>query len=232
MNLKAQFSFEIFIFLFICNLVPKVFGIVFGIYFECMIKVGLTGGIGSGKTTVAKIFELLAVPVYYADDAARKIMNEDEELKTAIRRQFGEEAYKNGELNRNYLATKVFNDSFQLEILNALVHPATMCDAAKWMNQQQTPYIVKEAALIFESGAAEQLDYVIGVYAPAALRIKRTMERNNVGYDEVARRMNNQLDEKIKMKLCDFVIQNDEQQLLIPQVIELHEKLLRLADKK
>jgi dephospho-CoA kinase len=203
-----------------------------------MIKVGLTGGIGSGKTTVAKIFELLGVPVYYADDAAKRIMNEDEELKTAIQKHFGRDSYKNGELDRTYLASKVFNDSFQLEILNSLVHPATIRDAARWMSQQfaesggQTPYAIKEAALIFESGAAEQLDYVIGVYAPAELRIKRTMERNNSSYDEVVKRMNNQMDEKIKMKLCDFVIFNDEQQLLIPQVIELNEKFQRLAKEK
>jgi dephospho-CoA kinase len=196
------------------------------------LRIGLTGGIGSGKTTVAKIFELLGVPVYYADDAAKRIMNEDNELKAAIQQQFGEDVYKNGELDRSYLASKVFNDPFQLELLNALVHPATIGDATRWMNQQQTPYTIKEAALIFESGAAEQLDYVIGVSAPAEIRIKRTMERNNSSYDEVIKRMNNQLDEKIKMMLCDFVLYNDEQQLLIPQVIELHAKLLGLAKEK
>jgi dephospho-CoA kinase len=200
-----------------------------------MLKIGLTGGIGSGKTTVAKIFELLGVPVYYADDAAKRIMNEDEELKAAIQKQFGRDVYKNGELDRAYLSSKVFNDPFQLELLNALVHPATIRDAARWMSGQlaesggNTPYTIKEAALIFESGSAEQLDFIIGVDAPAELRIKRTMERNNSTYDEVVKRMNNQVDEKIKMKLCDFVIYNDEQQLLIPQVIELHEKLLGLA---
>jgi len=197
-----------------------------------MIKVGLTGGIGSGKTTVAKIFELLGAPVYYADDAAKRIMNEDKELKSAIQKQFGEESYRNGELDRNYLASKVFNDSFQLEILNSLVHPATIRDGFDWMSQQTSPYTIQEAALIFESGAAEGLDYVIGVYAPSQLRIKRTMERNNVSYDEVVKRMNNQLDEKIKIKLCDFVVQNDEQQLLIPQVIGLHQKLLKLAEER
>jgi len=194
-----------------------------------MIKVGLTGGIGSGKTTVAKIFELLGVPVYYADDAAKRIMNSDEELKSAIQKHFGEAAYKNGQLDRAFLSSRVFGDSFQLEILNALVHPATIRDATNWMNRQQTPYTIKEAALIFESGSAQELDYVIGVWAPAELRIKRTMERNDVSYDEVAKRMDKQVDEKIKMKLCDFVIYNDEQQLLIPQVIELHEKLIRIA---
>src|ERR1043165_3634636 len=135
-----------------------------------MMNIGLTGGIGSGKTTVAKIFELLGIPVYYADDSAKRIMSEDEDLKTAIQNQFGKEAYQNGELNRAYLSAKVFSDPSQLEVLNSIVHPATIRDAAKWMARQKTPYTIKEAALIFESGSAEQLDYVIGVYAPAPLR--------------------------------------------------------------
>jgi len=194
-----------------------------------MLKLGLTGGIGSGKTTVAKIFELLGVPVYYADDAAKRIMNEDEQLKTAIRKHFGEAAYNDNELDRTYLASKVFNDSFQLELLNSLVHPATLRDAERWMSRQTTAYTIKEAALIFESGAAGQLDFVIGVSAPVELRIKRTMERSGMNHDEVVKRINNQLNEEIKMKLCDFVLQNDEQQLLIPQVIALHENLLKLS---
>ena len=197
-----------------------------------MIRVGLTGGIGSGKTTVARIFELLGIPVYYADDAAKRIMNEDVELKTVIQKQFGKEAYDNGELNRAYLSAKVFTDPFQLEILNSLVHPATIRDAAKWMNRQKAPYTIKEAALIFESGSSELLDYVIGVYAPSQLRIKRTMERNHLDYDEVKQRMEKQLDENLKMKLCDFVIYNDEEHLLIPQVIELHQKLLSLSGQQ
>jgi len=197
-----------------------------------VLRVGLTGGIGSGKTTVAKIFELLGIPVYYADDAAKKIMNEDNELKAAIQKQFGAETYKNGELNRAYLSTKVFNDAFQLEILNSLVHPATIRDAARWMEGQKSSYTIKEAALIFESGSAEYLDYVIGVYAPAQLRMERTMERNHLGLDDVTQRMNKQLDEDMKMKLCDFVIYNDEKHLLIPQVIELHQKLLRLSEER
>ena len=197
-----------------------------------MVRIGLTGGIGSGKTTVAKIFELLGIPVYYADDAAKRIMNEDVELKTVIQKQFGKEAYDKGGLNRAYLSAKVFTDPFQLEILNSLVHPATIRDAAKWMTRQKTSYTIKEAALIFESGSAELLDYVIGIYAPSQLRTKRAMERDHLSYDEVKQRMDKQLDESMKMKLCDFVIYNDEQHLLIPQVLELHQKLLSLSGQK
>lgn len=196
------------------------------------LRIGLTGGIGSGKTTVAKIFELLGVPVYYADEEARRIMNENEELRLSIQKEFGEAAYKNGELDRSYMASNVFQNPVKLEMLNALVHPATIRDATNWMLEQRTAYAIKEAALIFESTAAEELDYIIGVYAPVSLRIKRAMERNGVSYDEVLKRMNNQIDEDIKMKLCDFIIYNDEQKLLIPQVIELHQKLLRLAEEK
>jgi dephospho-CoA kinase len=197
-----------------------------------MLRIGLTGGIGSGKTTVAKIFELLGIPVYYADDETKRIMNENEGLKAAIKKQFGEESYTNGELNRPFLATKVFSDPYQLEILNSLTHPVTINDAAHWMNRQKTLYVIKEAALIFESGAVEHLDYVIGVYAPESLRIKRAMERNDASREDVIKRMNRQLDEEIKMRLCDFILKNDEQELLIPQVIALHSTLLELAKRK
>ncbi|GAB2814171.1 dephospho-CoA kinase [Ferruginibacter profundus] len=193
-----------------------------------MIKVGITGGIGSGKSTVAKVFEVLGVPVYYADDAGKRLMNEDEGLKQKIKQAFGEAAYVNGQLDRKYLAGIVFNNPAQLALLNSFVHPATIADAEKWMQQQTTPYAIKEAAIIFESGAQEHLDYVIGVYTPAPLRIQRTMQRDGISRDEVIARMNKQIDETIKMRLCDFVIQNDEQELVIPQVMALHQKLSSL----
>lgn len=191
-----------------------------------MLKIGLTGGIGSGKSTVAQIFTVLGIPVFDADDAAKKMMNEDEDLKTAIKKLFGEEAYTTGALNRKYIAGIVFNDAFKLEQLNAIVHPATIKAAEEWMHKQTAPYIIKEAALMFESGSGAHLDYVIGVYAPKHLRVQRAMQRDNAAREEVLARMDKQINEEIKMRLCDFVIVNDEQQLLIPQVLQLHEKFL------
>lgn len=192
-----------------------------------MIRVGLTGGIGSGKSTVARVFEVLGIPVYYADEATRQLMNTDEALKKEIIKHFGEESYSNGRLNRPYIASIVFNDKEKLELLNALTHPATIRHANDWMQQQTTPYVIKEAALIFESGSAENLDYVIGVSAPKPLRIQRVMERDHISVEEVQKRMDRQLSEDMKMKLCDFVLVNNEQELLTPQVLALHEQLLK-----
>lgn len=194
-----------------------------------MIKVGLTGGIGSGKTTVARIFETLGIPVYYADDAAKRLMNSNEELKSLIIKHFGDESYQQGELNRKYIASIVFNNKEKLELLNSLTHPITMQDALVWMNKQTTLYVIKEAALLFESGAAEQLDYIIGVYAPQHIRVKRVMDRDKTTIEEVMKRVSRQIDEEMKMKLCDFVITNNDQQLVIPQVLELDKKFKALA---
>lgn len=196
-----------------------------------MLKVGLTGGIGSGKSTVAAIFEVLGVPVYYADQAAKRLMHENAELKNKIIDQFGTEAYRDGELNRDYLAAKVFSDPQQLALLNSFVHPLTIADAASWMNRQHSPYTIKEAALIFESGANASLDYVIGVSSPETLRIKRVMERDNISAEQVMARLHKQMNEADKMKKCDFLLFNDEQQLLVPQVIKLHEQLLQLSSR-
>lgn len=190
-----------------------------------ILKVGLTGGIGSGKSTVAKVFEVLGIPVYYADDAARRLMNEDETLKDELQKLFGKETYIDGKLNRKYLSGLVFNNAEKLAGLNSIVHPATFRDAGLWMQQQSAPYAIKEAALIFESGAQEHLDYLIGVFAPAPLRIQRVMKRDGVTRNEVMARMEKQMEESIKMRLCDYVITNDELELVIPQVVKIHEAL-------
>ncbi|HEX5668597.1 MAG TPA: dephospho-CoA kinase, partial [Chitinophagaceae bacterium] len=149
------------------------------------IKVGLTGGIGSGKSTVARIFEALGVPVYYADEAAKNLYRSDPVLRQAIIDQFGPEAYAEGELNRKYISGIVFSSPEKLEILNSLVHPATIKDAEKWLLAQTAPYAIKEAALIFESGSHRDLDHVIGVFAPESLRMKRVMARDKVTEDDI-----------------------------------------------
>jgi dephospho-CoA kinase len=189
-----------------------------------MLKIGLTGGMGSGKSTVAKIFETLGIPVYYADDAAKNLMNSDETLKGSIRQNFGEEAYVDGKLNRSWLAALVFNDPVKLDLLNKLTHPATIRDAAEWMAGQKAPYVIKEAALLFESGADRGMDKVIGVSAPLPLRIKRLVERDHTAEAEIMKRISRQMDEEEKLKRCDFVLINDEKHLLIPQVLELDKR--------
>jgi dephospho-CoA kinase len=195
-----------------------------------MLKIGLTGGIGSGKSTVAHIFEVLGIPVYYADEAAKRLMTENEELKASVISAFGNDAFINGNLNREYIAGQVFNNDKKIELLNSLVHPATIKDAAEWIQIQDAPYVIKEAALIFESGSNKDLDYVIGVKSRAALRIQRTIGRDNISADEVKARMDKQMDEDLKLQLCDYVIVNDEEEMVIPQVLALHEKFLKLAN--
>lgn len=191
-----------------------------------MLKIGLTGGIGSGKTTVARIFQLLEVPVYFADDASKRLYATDAALISSIKEHFGEEVYAGNQLNRSKLAALVFGNPDRLELLNRLVHPPTIKDAEDWMRAQKAPYIIKEAALLFESGSVSSLDYVIGVSAPRHLRLKRTMDRDGLTRGEVLNRMKRQIEESIKMRLCDFIIQNDEQRLVIPQVLSLHAQLL------
>ena len=191
-----------------------------------MLRIGLTGGIGSGKTTVAQIFETLGIPVYYADAAAKRIMNENEDLRKQLINHFGKDSYTNGQLNRKYISSLVFDNPEKLALLNSLVHPLTIADADEWMKQQTTPYIIKEAALIFESDAWKHLDKVIGVSAPHQLRMQRTMHRDQISAEKVQARMNKQMEEEEKMSRCDFVINNNEKELLIPQVIAMHELLI------
>jgi len=194
-----------------------------------MLRIGITGGIGSGKSTVADIFNVLGIPVYSSDDASKRLMVEDKDLKKNIIESFGEESYVNGILNRKYLAAQVFNDSQKIALLNSFVHPATINDARRWTEKQNTAYTIKEAALIFESGSDKFLDYVIGVKSPVDLRVTRAMTRDNVTREQVEARMKLQMDEDEKMKRCDFIIINDEQQMLIPQVLLLHKRFLKEA---
>ena len=192
-----------------------------------MLKIGLTGGIGSGKTTVAKLFQTLGIPVYSADTAAKRLMQENELLQKQLIFHFGQETFTNGQLNRSHLAGIVFKDKEKLETLNQLVHPVTIADAENWFRLQTAPYVIKEAALLFESGAAEGLDAVIGVTASKSLRMQRVIQRDGVSREAVEQRMQHQLSETLKEKLCDFLIDNNEQVLVVPQVLALHNQFLK-----
>jgi dephospho-CoA kinase len=191
-----------------------------------MLKVGLTGGIGAGKSTVAQIFKVFGIPVYQADQEAKRLMQTNTSLIEKIREAFSDKAYVEGILDRKFLSSIVFNDKQKLELLNSIVHPFTIQDGKEWMKKQTSPYAIKEAALIFESGSQGEFDCIIGVFAPTTLRIHRTIQRDQVEREKVLSRMEKQLDESIKMKLCDHVLINNEQTLLVPQVIGLHQKLI------
>ena len=190
--------------------------------------IGLTGGIGAGKSVVAKIFTTLGIPVFNADEAAKQMMQTSPSIKEKLIEQFGSSIYNVSGLQKENLADIVFNDSFQLQLLNAIVHPETIQAAKDWAAKQTSPYVIKEAALIFESGAADGLFKVIGVTAPLSLRIHRVMQRDGASKKQVEARMQHQISDSIKMRLCDYVIQNNNQQMLIPQVLEL-DKLIRAA---
>lgn len=198
-------------------------------FYFIMLKVGITGGIGSGKSVVAKMFSVLGVPVFDADKEAKKIMIEDDGVRQQLIAAFGPQTFQSNGLNRAYLASVVFADAASLEKLNSIVHPAVIRHADQWFNRFNTAYVMKEAALIFESGSARGLDYIIGVTAPTALRLQRVMKRDGISREEVTKRMQSQLDDGIKMKLCDFVVFNDERHSVIEQVLGIHTRLLRLV---
>ncbi|MBK6948639.1 MAG: dephospho-CoA kinase [Haliscomenobacter sp.] len=196
-----------------------------------MLHVGITGGIGSGKTTVCKIFEILGIPVYYADERAKWLMEHQASLVQGILGLLGQEAYTGeGKLNRSWISGKVFGNPELLSQLNALVHPAVAQDGFDWQDRQtDCPYTLKEAALLFESGSYLLLDKTIVVTAPLELRIKRVMDRDGVPRQAVQERIDRQMPEEDKVRKADYVIHNDGQRLLIPQVIAIHQGLVEAA---
>ena len=198
------------------------------------LLVGITGGIGSGKSTVCKLFSLLGVPVYTADDRAKWLMNHDSPLKEKILEVFGSESYlSNGELNRAYLAASVFSNPEKVAALNALVHPAVRKDFMDWVSQQSAPYLIKEAALLFETGAVKELDCVINVSSPLRVRMARVLLRDPHRTEEqVNQIIDQQLPDEEKNERADFSIKNTDNKLLLPQVIALHEQLLRKAESQ
>ena len=199
-----------------------------------MIKVGITGNIGSGKSTIAKLFALLGIPVYDADSRAKSIMVEDEQLKSELITQFGQETYfADATLNRAHLSQQVFNNPAQLKILNSIVHPGVFRDFNFWLNQHKaahTPYILKEAALLIESGSYKDLDYLILVQADEEIRLQRSMARDAASAEAILARMKNQMPQENKLPFAQFFIQNNND-LLIPQVLAIHRELCLLSGK-
>lgn len=197
-----------------------------------MLKIGITGGIGSGKTTVCKIFELLDIPVFYADDVAKTLMVTDALLISQIKSSFGAGSYfKDQTLNRKHIANLVFSHPEKLATLNSFVHPAVFRAMDAWTVQQSSPYVLKEAALLFESGSYLQNDFNVLVSAKEELRIQRVMERDAVTQEKVKDRIKNQMSEEEKLTKADFFISNNEDKFLIKQVLALHQKFMDLISQ-
>jgi dephospho-CoA kinase len=196
-----------------------------------MLKIGLTGNIGSGKTTVSKIFEVLGIPVFYADEAAKSVMVNDRQLIRELKSEFGETSYfPDGSLNRKHIASIVFDNDAALTRLNSIVHPATFRAFDAWVaDVKDVPYVVKEAALLFESDSYKLCDQTIMVQAPFEMRIQRVMQRDGLSRDEIERREVHQIDGEKKALLADHIIINDDSQLVIPQVLKLHKLFISLV---
>ncbi|WP_282136102.1 dephospho-CoA kinase [Seonamhaeicola maritimus] len=191
-----------------------------------MIIVGLTGGIGSGKTTVAKQFKSLGVPVYIADEEAKKLMNRSKVIKRKLIQLFGEKAYVDDALNRPFLADIIFNDTSYLEKMNAIVHPKVAKHFERWVSKQEASYVIKEVAILFENGGHKQCDYVITVVAPKEVRVERLLLRDNTSREKIAAIMKNQWTDEEKVKLSDFVVENIELQDVENQASKIHKELL------
>ncbi len=199
-----------------------------------MYKVGLTGGIGAGKTLIAQMFKVLGVPVYNSDQKAKWLMTNSAEVKQKVKEAFGDIAYLwDGQLNRDYLASVVFNQPEKLNILNSIVHPALWRDSVQWAEEQvPKPYTVHEAAILFETGGYKNMDFNILIYAPSDERIRRTMDRDKIDRQSVIARMDKQMPEEKKMELVDHIIYNDGTSSLVSQVVELHHLLLEKSRQK
>lgn len=192
-----------------------------------MKLIGITGGIGSGKSTIAKVFMSIGYPVYNSDTRAKELINSNEELINSIKLSFGDDLYNSQGLDRKKMASIVFNNPEKLELLNSIIHPAVGKDFEKWIDLQNTSFILKEAAILFETGIYKSLHKIILVSAPQETRIERVIKRDNTNREEVLSRMNNQWSEEKKTELADYVIDNSGNKLVIPQVLEIIKQILK-----
>ena len=191
-----------------------------------MLRLGITGGIGSGKSVVCPVFQTLGIPVFNADDAAKWLMENDAELVDSIKNLLGDDVYDNGHLNRTKISSIVFADKNKLLELNQIVHPATRQYAKTWFESQTAPYTIKEAALFFESGTNNDVDIMLGVCAPEEIRISRTMKRSSLSREQVLAIISKQMDEQEKMNRCHYIICNDDIVPIIPQVLHIHQEIM------
>ncbi len=190
------------------------------------LKVGITGGIGSGKSTVCKVFKVLGIPVFEADIVAKQLINSNEEIKKGLVNLFGETVYTpNGSVDRKKLASIIFNDDIQLQNVNELVHPVVRKEFLNWADEQKTPYVIHEAAILFESGFYKMMDYTILVSAPLEERIARVTQRDGSTPAQIKERMQKQWDDEEKRKLASIELQNGDSDLVIPQIIKLDKQL-------
>ena len=191
-----------------------------------MKKIGITGGIGSGKTYVASVFQSLGIPIFNADIQAKKLMTSSRKLIKLVKEEFGNDIYKDSDLNKEKLASIVFSNSDKLQKLNSLVHPIVKEEFNNWCKKQTSPYVIKEAAILFESNSHIGLDAVICISAPLDLRMKRLLNRDDYSEKEIKKRIENQTSQEEKEKLSDYIIVNDEKELLLPKIIKIHKELL------
>ncbi|OFX26617.1 MAG: dephospho-CoA kinase [Bacteroidetes bacterium GWA2_31_9b] len=192
-----------------------------------MHKVGVTGGIGSGKTLVCEVFKRLGISVYNADNEAKNILNSNAEVRKSIENYFGQDIYKNNSLNKKKLAEIIFNNNEAIQKINSIVHPVVRQNFIAWCKSHENkPYVIEEAAIIFESGVYKEFDYTINVFAPEQIRIQRVMERDKATIEDVKKRMQNQMNDDERMKLANFTIINDGTKMIIPQILEIHSKLV------
>jgi dephospho-CoA kinase len=193
-------------------------------------KLGITGGIGSGKTSVCRVFDVLRVPVFSADREAQLIMETDNTIIKSINSIAGKDLYINGNLDRMALAKIIFNDNTLLEKVNLLVHPAVFDRFSHWVLEQTTPYVIMEAAILFESGASKFVDRVATVVAPVVQRVERVIHRNKLSREQVMERMRNQMDDETRIRLSDYVISNSENDMIIPAILKIHDDILTIIN--
>jgi dephospho-CoA kinase len=191
-----------------------------------IMRLGITGGIGSGKTSVCKVFRVLGIPVFYADPEANLVMNNDKFIIKEINKLAGSDLYSDGTMDRRKLASLIFNDQDLLKKVNSLVHPVVFDNFKQWTAIQDSPYVIMEAAILFESGASELVDRIATVFAPVEERISRVTQRNTLSREEVMERINNQMSDADRIKKSDYVINNSENEMIIPAILKIHEDIL------